>query len=56
MGYMPEDWRLISSLTVEDNIRMPAWASRLAHREARLAYIYEKMPDVAALAGARPLP
>ena len=53
MGYMPEDRRLIGSLTVEDNILMPAWASRLAHGEARLAYIYEKMPDVAALAKRR---
>jgi len=53
LGYMPEDRRLIGSLTVEDNIRMPAWASRLAHGEARLAYIYEKMPEVAALARRR---
>ena len=53
MGYMPEDRRLIGSLTVEDNIRMPAWASRLAHGEARLAYIYERMPEVAALARRR---
>jgi branched-chain amino acid transport system ATP-binding protein len=53
IGYMPEDRRLIGSLTVEDNIRMPAWASRLEHGEARLAYIYEKMPEVAALARRR---
>jgi len=53
IGYMPEDRRLIGSLTVEDNIRLPAWASRLAHGEARLAYIYEKMPDVATLARRR---
>jgi branched-chain amino acid transport system ATP-binding protein len=53
IGYMPEDRRLIGSLTVEDNILMPAWASRLAHGEGRLAYIYEKMPEVAALARRR---
>src|SRR5215510_12487627 len=53
IGYMPEDRRLIGSLSVEDNIRMPAWASRLARSEARLAYIYEKMPEVAALARRR---
>jgi branched-chain amino acid transport system ATP-binding protein len=53
IGYMPEDRRLIGSLTVEDNILMPAWASRLAHGEARLAYIYESMPEVAALARRR---
>ncbi len=53
IGYMPEDRRLIGPLTVEDNIRMPAWASRLAHSEQRLAYIYEHMPEVAALAQRR---
>jgi branched-chain amino acid transport system ATP-binding protein len=53
MGYMPEDRRLIGSLTVEDNILMPAWASRLEHGETRLAYIYQKMPEVAALARRR---
>lgn len=53
IGYVPEDRRLIGSLTVEDNIRLPAWASRLAHGEDRLAYIYETMPDVAALARRR---
>jgi branched-chain amino acid transport system ATP-binding protein len=53
LGYMPEDRRLIGSLTVEDNIRMPAWVSHLAHGEARLAYIYEKIPEVAALARRR---
>jgi len=53
IGYMPEDRRLIGPLTVEDNIRMPAWASGLAHSEQRLAYIYENMPEVAALARRR---
>src|SRR5262249_16122690 len=41
VGYMPEDRRLIGPLSVEDNIRMPAWASGLAHSAQRLAYIYE---------------
>jgi branched-chain amino acid transport system ATP-binding protein len=53
IGYMPEDRRLIGPLTVEDNIRMPAWASGLAHSAQRLAYIYEHMPEVAALAQRR---
>ena len=54
IGYMPEDRRLIGPLTVEDNIRMPAWASGLAaHSAHRLAYIYEHMPEVAALAKRR---
>ena len=49
IGYMPEDRRLIGSLTVEDNILMPVWASRLEHGAERLAAIYHQMPDVAAL-------
>jgi len=53
IGYMPEDRRLIGTLTVEDNILMPAWASRLPHGATRLAYIYQKMPEVATLAGRR---
>ncbi|HEV8643105.1 MAG TPA: ATP-binding cassette domain-containing protein [Methylomirabilota bacterium] len=53
IGYMPEDRRLIGTLTVEDNISLPAWASRLEGAEKRLAYIYRLMPDVKALAGRR---
>ena len=53
MGYMPEDRRLIGQLTVEDNILMPAWASKLEDGEARLAHIYDKMPEVAAMAKRR---
>jgi branched-chain amino acid transport system ATP-binding protein len=53
IGYMPEDRRLLGPLTVEDNIRLPAWASGLAHSAQRLAYIYAHMPEVAALAKRR---
>ena len=49
IGYMPEDRRLIGPLTVEDNIWMPAWASKLEGGKERLAYIYRKMPEVAEL-------
>jgi branched-chain amino acid transport system ATP-binding protein len=49
IGYMPEDRRLIGSLTVEDNMWMPAWASRLEGGPERLEYIYRKMPEVAEL-------
>jgi len=52
-GYMPEDRRLIGALTVEDNILMPAWASRQADERKRLDYIYQIMPEVRALAGRR---
>lgn len=53
IGYMPEDRRLIGTLTVEDNILMPAWAGRLPSAGERLAYIYRIMPPVAAMAGRR---
>lgn len=53
IGYMPEDRRLIGTLTVEDNILLPAWASRLEGVDRRLAYIYQLMPDVKALAQRR---
>jgi branched-chain amino acid transport system ATP-binding protein len=53
IGYMPEDRRLIGPLTVEDNILMPVWASRLQHGAERLAYIYQQMPEVAAMARRR---
>jgi len=53
IGYMPEDRRLIGTLTVEDNLSLPAWAGRLDGLEARLAYIYRHMPDVKPLAQRR---
>ena len=53
IGYVPEDRRLIGPLTVEDNISMPAWASRLEGAEKRMAYIYQMMPEVKALAERR---
>jgi branched-chain amino acid transport system ATP-binding protein len=53
IGYMPEDRRLIGPLTVEDNLWLPAWASQFEHGKERLAYIYRKLPEVAALAKRR---
>ena len=41
IGYMPEDRRLIGSLTVEDNLLMPVWASRLEHGAERLAALLD---------------
>jgi branched-chain amino acid transport system ATP-binding protein len=46
IGYMPEDRRLIGSLTVRDNIMMPAWACKLKAPEERLDYIYGMMPEL----------
>jgi branched-chain amino acid transport system ATP-binding protein len=53
IGYMPEDRRLIGALSVEDNILLPAWATRRADDRERLDYIYGIMPDVPPLAGRR---
>jgi branched-chain amino acid transport system ATP-binding protein len=50
IGYMPEDRRLIPMLSVEDNIRVPAWARSIPDAERRLAIIYGLMPEVKALA------
>lgn len=50
IGYMPEDRRLIGTLTVRDNILLPAWANRLPDAAARLDYIYEIIPDIPPLA------
>jgi branched-chain amino acid transport system ATP-binding protein len=55
VGYMPEDRRLIPELTVEENILVPAWSARLPDSAARLAWIYELMPEVAAFRARRAL-
>lgn len=46
VGYMPEDRRLIPALSVEENILVPAWSGKLPDSAARLAWIYELMPEV----------
>jgi branched-chain amino acid transport system ATP-binding protein len=48
MGYMPEDRRLVPHLTVEENVLMPAWAARMGDVSARLARVYEMIPEVEA--------
>jgi len=50
IGYMPEDRRLIPDLTVEENVLVPAWAAGMADPAARLAKIYEYVPEVKELA------
>jgi len=47
ISYMPEDRRLIPSLTVEENILMPAWANGLKDTDQRLEWIYSLMPEIA---------
>jgi len=51
IGYMPEDRRLVPNLSVEENVLMPAWAGGLPDAPARLARIYEMIPEVEAFAG-----
>jgi branched-chain amino acid transport system ATP-binding protein len=55
VGYMPEDRRLIPELTVEENLLVPAWAVAAPNARARLARVYELIPEVAAFAKRRAL-
>jgi branched-chain amino acid transport system ATP-binding protein len=55
VGYMPEDRRLVPELSVEENVMAPAWANRIPDASARLARIYELMPEVAGFAQRRAL-
>jgi branched-chain amino acid transport system ATP-binding protein len=50
IGYMPEDRRLIPTLSVEENILVPAWARHIDGFDRRLAIIYELLPEVKTLA------
>jgi branched-chain amino acid transport system ATP-binding protein len=50
IGYLPEDRRLISALTVEENLLMPALAVGLPGAEARLKTIYGLLPEVKVVA------
>lgn len=47
ISYLPEDRRLIPSLTVEENILMPAWANGITDAAKRLEWIYSLMPEIA---------
>lgn len=50
IGYMPEDRRLIPSLTVEENVLLPAWATASKTTAERLAKIYRIIPEAEAFA------
>ena len=47
ISYMPEDRRLIPSLTVEENILLPAWTNGIADAAERLKWVYDLLPDIA---------
>ena len=46
IGYMPEDRGLVPELTVEENILVPLWASKMANTEPRLNFVYEVLPEL----------
>lgn len=46
IGYMPEDRRLVPSLTVEENVLVPCWAGNWPDAEARLRRVYQMIPEV----------
>jgi len=50
IGYMPEDRRLVPTLTVEENVLIPAWAASAGETATRLAKVYEMIPEVKAFA------
>ncbi|QCI67872.1 ABC transporter ATP-binding protein [Phreatobacter stygius] len=49
IGYMPEDRQLVPELTVEENILLPIWVSKSLHGPDRLAFVFDMMPEVAAM-------
>jgi len=48
IGYMPEDRRLVPSLSVEENVLIPAWSAGVADPRERLADVYKMIPEVEA--------
>jgi branched-chain amino acid transport system ATP-binding protein len=52
-GYLPEDRRLIGSFTVEENLLLPVWATRLPEPQGLLQRLYELMPELRPLARRR---
>jgi branched-chain amino acid transport system ATP-binding protein len=55
VGYMPEDRRLVPEFTVEENIRLPTWSSKMDSVDKRLDWIFSIMPEVAAFKKRRSL-
>ena len=53
IGYMPEDRRLIPDLTVEENLLLPAWATKLPDAAARLEKVYRLIPEIRGFAPRR---
>ena len=46
-GYMPEDRKLVPEFTVEENVLLPAWSTKMEGTEERLEWVYSMIPEVA---------
>jgi branched-chain amino acid transport system ATP-binding protein len=46
IGYMPEDRKLVPTLTVEENILLSFWATKNAKLPKRLPWVYEMIPEI----------
>ena len=46
IGYMPEDRKLVPTLTVEENIVLSFWATKNHKLPKRLPWVYEMIPEV----------
>jgi branched-chain amino acid transport system ATP-binding protein len=55
IGYMPEDRRLVPTLSVEENVLIPAWSAAIANPRQRLAAVYRMIPEVEAFAARKAL-
>jgi len=55
IGYMPEDRGLVPSLSVEENILVPVWASRTLAAAERLEFVYGVLPELKAMRERRAL-
>ena len=55
IGYMPEDRGLVPSLTVEENILVPVWASSTLQAGERLGFVYEVLPELKEMRARRAL-
>ena len=55
VGYMPEDRGLVPELTVEENMRIPLWVSKILNEAQRLAFVYQVLPELKEMADRRAL-
>jgi branched-chain amino acid transport system ATP-binding protein len=46
IGYMPEDRKLVPTLTVEENILLSFWATKNHKLPKRLPWVYEMIPEI----------